>query len=289
MQELEFKLSTGVRLAAHAYGDPEHPPVILSHGGGQTRHSWGATAENLSRQGWYAVAYDHRGHGNSSWSEDGDYYIDRFVEDQRELASLFTREPVLVGASLGGISAMLAQGEWTQAVFRAIVLVDIVPRMNMEGASNVIRFMGAHMDEGFADLEEAADVIAQYTGRPRRKDISGLSKNLRLDENGRYRWHWDPSFVNQDHTKQEFTNPNRLEDAVQNISLPMMLVRGQLSDLVTPELAEEFLQLVPHAHCVDVKNARHMVAGDRNDIFSQAIEDFLGGLGTEQQSTGDPL
>ncbi len=275
MKELEYTLSSGITLTAHAFGDPQNPPVILSHGGGQTRHSWSGTAQELAKHGWYAIAYDHRGHGNSSWSEDGDYHIDRFVEDQRELASLLGGKPVLVGASLGGISAMLAEGEADIDVFRSIVLVDIVPRMDLDGAQGVMEFMGTHMDDGFATLEEAADVIAEYTGRPRRKDLSGLSKNLRLHEDGRYRWHWDPGFVTQRYAGDKLTNPDRLVSAVSNISLPMLLVRGQLSKLVTEELAADFLQLVPHAEYVDVENAHHMVAGDRNDIFTRAVVDFL--------------
>jgi pimeloyl-ACP methyl ester carboxylesterase len=282
LQELKFTLSNGITLAAHAYGDPHNPPVLLSHGGGQTRHSWGATAEALSQHGWYALAYDHRGHGNSSWSSDGDYDIARFAEDQRELAGKFSAKPVLVGASLGGLAAIVAQGESPEEVFRAIILVDIVPHMNPDGAANIINFMGTHLDDGFSDLEEAADVIAQYTGRPRRKDVSGLKKNLRLGEDGRYRWHWDPQFVNQRQSKEKTTNPDRMTVAAQNITLPMLLVRGQLSDLVTQELAEGFLTLVPHAKYVDVENARHMVAGDRNDIFGKAIEDFLSELENDE-------
>lgn len=278
MKELEFNLSSGMTLAAHTYGKPTAPPVILSHGGGQTRHSWGTTAQALADQGWYAIAYDHRGHGDSSWSTDGDYHIERFAEDLKELASQFDTLPVLVGASLGGISAMVAQGECSTDVFRAIVLVDIVPRMNPSGAAKIIEFMGTHMDDGFSTLEEAADIIAQYTGRPRRANVSGLRKNLRLGEDGRFRWHWDPNFVKQSQPAENISDPERLVKAVQTITAPMMLVRGQLSELVTQELAEDFLQLVPHAHYVDVENARHMVAGDRNDIFSLEIEKFLAGL-----------
>jgi pimeloyl-ACP methyl ester carboxylesterase len=278
LQELEFKLPNGIHLAAHAFGDPEHPPVLLSHGGGQTRHSWGATAEALANAGWYAVCYDHRGHGNSSWSEDGDYALDRFAEDQRELALQFSIPPILVGASLGGLAAMVAQGESEQAVFRAVVFVDIVPRMSQQGATDVIAFMGTHMEEGFANLDEAADVIANYTGRPRRKDISGLRKNLRLDDDGRYRWHWDPNFVRERSSPDQLADSDRLSVAVSNMSLPMMLIRGQLSNLVTPQLAEDFLQLAPHAHCVDVADAHHMVAGDRNDIFGKAVIDFIARL-----------
>ena len=173
---------------------------------------------------------------------------------------------------------MVAEGECSRDVFRAIVLVDIVPRMNPSGAAKIIEFMGTHMNDGFATLEEAADIIAQYTGRPRRANVNGLRKNLRLGEDGRFRWHWDPNFVKQSQSAEDISDPERLVKAVQTITAPMMLVRGQLSELVTQELAEDFLKLVPHAHYVDVENARHMVAGDRNDIFSLEIEKFLAGL-----------
>jgi pimeloyl-ACP methyl ester carboxylesterase len=48
-----------------------------------------------------------------------------------------------------------------------------------------------------------------------------------------------------------------------------------MSDLVTEDIAQEFLQLVPQAEYVDVENARHMVAGDRNDIFTEAVLEFV--------------
>ncbi len=285
MQTLQYSLSAGINLTAHAYGDPTNPPVILSHGGGQTRHSWGGTAQALADSGWYAIAYDHRGHGESSWCEDGNYHVDHFAQDLRELAAQMSSLPVLIGASLGGISALVAEGEADHRVFRAIVLVDIVPRMNLEGAHNVISFMGAHLEEGFASLEEAADVITKYTGRPRRKDVSGLRKNLRLNPDGRYRWHWDPQFVLQRNDASQFTDGDQLVEATRKIDIPLLLVRGQLSDLVTEALAQEFLELKPDARYVDVKNARHMVAGDRNDIFTAAIVEFLEDLARDTSAT----
>ena len=106
-KRLEFEGEDGIILAADAWGDPSHPPVILSHGGGQTRHSWGGTAQVLAREGWYAVAYDHRGHGESSWSEAGLYDVVHFALDMACLAKSLSRPPVAVGASLGGLAAML--------------------------------------------------------------------------------------------------------------------------------------------------------------------------------------
>lgn len=268
-----FEMDDGVVIVADAYGDPAHRPILFAHGGGQTRHSWGKTAQILAQNGWYAIAYDHRGHGDSGWSADGVYRLQRFARDQKTIAQQLSPPPVVVGASLGGLSAMLAQGDSDDDIFSAIVLVDITPNMSEAGALNIIGFMSERSSEGFATLEEAADIIADYTNRPRRGDVSGLAKNLRLRDDGRYYWHWDPNFLTL--SRDGLGAPGPLMAMTQRIRQPMLLVRGRMSDLVTEDIAREFLRLVPRAEYVDVENARHMVAGDRNDIFTQAVLEFV--------------
>ena len=54
-----------LRIVGDAYGDPSAPPVVLLHGGGQTRHAWGGTAAALAAHGHHAIAIDLRGHGDS--------------------------------------------------------------------------------------------------------------------------------------------------------------------------------------------------------------------------------
>lgn len=271
-QRFEFSGEDGLTLIAEAWGNPDHPPVILSHGGGQTRHSWGGTAQVLAEQGWYAVAYDHRGHGESDWAEGGLYDLMHFSLDMACLARSFEQQPVVVGASLGGLSALLGAGEIESGLFAAIVLVDVTPRLNHDGVMKIFEFMHEHIESGFGSLEEAAEAVARYTGRPKRSDHSGLRKNLR-ERDGRYYWHWDPEFFSP--RKDGPGNPNRVEEAVRHIRLPMLLIRGKASDVVTEQEVKEFLQLIPHAEYVDVDKARHMVAGDRNDIFTEAVTDFL--------------
>jgi pimeloyl-ACP methyl ester carboxylesterase len=153
------------------------------------------------------------------------------------------------------------------------VLVDITPNMSEAGALNIIGFMSERSGEGFETLEEAADIIAAYTNRPRRGNLSGLSKNLRQREDGRYYWHWDPNFLTL--SLDEMGASSNLLAATQSIRQPLLLVRGRMSDLVTEDIAREFLRLVPQAEYVDVENARHMVAGDRNDIFTNAVLEFV--------------
>jgi pimeloyl-ACP methyl ester carboxylesterase len=271
----------GLRLAAEDHGDAGAPAVLLLHGGGQTRAAWKGTARRLAEAGWRAVAVDQRGHGQSAWAPDGDYRIARFAEDLLDIAAAFRHPPVVIGASLGGLAALLGAGMAAEAGARApfagAVLVDVTPRLREEGIEEVLSFMEADLEHGFGDLDEAADAVARYLPhRPRPRDLAGLAKNLRRDADGRLRWHWDPAFVNGPLTTNPSLRGEELDTAATRLTMPTMLVRGQLSSIVTPEEAAHFQSLVPHARVVDVSEAGHMVAGDKNDVFTAAILDFLG-------------
>ncbi len=280
-EQREFRTSRGnLRLVADAYGDPQQQPVILAHGGGQTRHAWGKTAQQLAADGFYAVAVDLRGHGESDWAADKDYGFDTFAQDFIDIARSFTQKPVAVGASLGGISSLAAQRISEQNLLRALVLVDITPHLEADGLSRIRDFMLERAVQGFASIDEAADFVASYTAhRKRGENNDGLRKNLRLCDDGRYRWHWDPDFIVRDnhHPAKEGSTirVDFLEDAARGLQIPTLLVRGRMSDLISPESARAFLEMVPHAQYVDIKDAGHMVAGDQNDIFSSAVLDFL--------------
>lgn len=263
-----------IRMVADVFGDPADPPVILLHGGGQTRHAWGGTAATLAENGWYCIVLDLRGHGDTDWSKDGDYKMETYAEDLHAVIATLDRKPVLVGASMGGLISLLTEGESPESVAEAIVLVDVAPRLEPEGVQRIVGFMTAH-PEGFPSLEDAADVIAGYTPErqgKRTKNLDGLKKNLRLGEDGRYRWHWDPAFLSGPRASSD---PDRLFRAARNLRVPALLVRGKLSDLVSEEGAKEFLDSAPNARYVDVSGAGHMVAGDRNDAFTQAVLEFL--------------
>jgi pimeloyl-ACP methyl ester carboxylesterase len=272
---LSYRVRDGLTLIADAYGDPANRPVLLAHGGGQTRHAWGGTARTLADHGCYAVSLDLRGHGDSDWSPSGDYQLDFFGNDVRQVAAELGR-PVMVGASLGGLSAMIAGGEAPKADFAAVVLVDIAPHIEIKGSDRVLDFMRDKLEDGFADLEEAADAVAAYLPeRPRPTDLKGLEKNLRKRDDGRWRWHWDPKFVSGDRRVDGARKPERLAAAVSHITCPMLLVRGRMSDVISEDSVRKFLELQPNARYVDIARAGHMVAGDANDVFTEAVTAFL--------------
>lgn len=276
---LTFRGADGDLLVASQWGH-SGLPVLLLHGGGQTRHAWDRTGRALADAGFRAIALDQRGHGDSAWHPAGHYaFHDYGVEAAcvaRQIAQAMGSSPVVVGASLGGIAGLLTFQD--EPVFSGLVLVDVVPRMDPRGVNHVQSFMRAHAAEGFASIEEAADAVARYLPhRPRPRSLQGLRKNLRLSPDGRWRWHWDPRFVdgprdvNTDWEKVE----TDLEAAARRLSVPVLLVRGGSSELVTEDAARDFLRLAPGADYADVAHARHMVAGDRNDVFSAAILAFL--------------
>ena len=178
-----FTGASGNRLIADVYGE-SGTPVLLLHGGGQTRHAWRKTGEDIARAGRTAYALDQRGHGDSDWLETGAYRFHDYASDARAMALTLAerngQKPVVIGASLGGICALLAQGEAQarcEPLFSALVLVDITPSVDLSGVAKVQGFMREHAREGFASIGEAADAVAKYLPhRPRPRSHEGLKK-----------------------------------------------------------------------------------------------------------------
>jgi pimeloyl-ACP methyl ester carboxylesterase len=255
-------------------GPADRPPLVFLHGGGQTRHSWDRTALRLAEAGWETTLLDARGHGDSDWDPAGDYRIDAFVDDLIAFLGTLVRPAVLVGASLGGITALTVAGEHPKLV-AGLVLVDVVVRLEPRGVDRIRAFMTEHPD-GFASLEEVADAVAAYNPhRPRPRSLDGLRKNVRQGEDGRWRWHWDPAFMSIPDEPQRRVRAERLEAAADQVTAPTLIVRGMQSDIVSDAGLEDMRRRVPAATVVEVGAAGHMVAGDDNDVFAGALEAFL--------------
>ena len=232
--------------------------------------------QRLGKAGYHAIAFDARGHGDSDWAADGRYDQDAMVEDLQRILSRFDeRPPVLVGASMGGGTSLVAVGEG-HIHATALVLVDIAPRVEPAGVEKIRAFM-SRKPEGFDSLEEVADAISRYQPhRARPSTMDGLAKNVRIDAHGKYRWHWDPRFRSRAGFDLE-QRQQRLEACARRIAIPTLLVRGGLSDVLSNDGARAFLELCPHCQLHRRQECcSHMIAGDRNDVFGNAVIDFLG-------------
>ncbi len=275
-----------LRLAADRWGEDQSSPVVFLHGAGQSRRAWDETARAVVESGWHAITVDHRGHGESEWPTNADYHWDHFADDVEAIVAHFDTPPVVVGASLGGMSALLAQARTDNQLYRALILVDVTPRMELSGVKRIVGFMAAH-PEGFDSLDHASDVIAAFTGRPKPDSVQGLRQVLQAHNDGRWRWHWDTRFLEgrADEILDAEASTGRTEairdlllTGAARIRVPTLVIRGAQSDLVSPEAAQEFVAAVPGARYVDVADAGHMVAGDQNDRFAAAVLDFLADL-----------
>lgn len=275
MRPREFIVNGGHRLMASYAGPEEGVPVVLLHGGGQTRHAWGKAVVALARAGYRAYSIDLRGHGESAWSDAGEYALEHYRDDLRGVVEQIGRPPVLVGASLGGMVCLLAAGEAPVIATPCLVLVDVTARLSMKGVEYIVGFMNGTIG-GFDSLEDAGKAVAKYLPhREPPKDLSGLRKNLRERADGRLYWHWDPA-TQRGGSEAEFEKVSlRMEAAVTHVAAPTLILRGGKSELVTREGAHEFARRFKSGQVIEIDNAHHMVAGDQNDPFSQALIDFI--------------
>jgi pimeloyl-ACP methyl ester carboxylesterase len=268
-----------VTLVADEYrAEDPRGSVLLWHGGGQTRHSWKSTAERIAASGWTSVSFDSRGHGDSDWAPNGDYTMDALMGDVVAAVRRYP-DPVLVGASLGGLMSLMSVGTG-RVKARGLVLVDVAPRIERRGTRRINDFMLEHAETGFADLDEVASAVAAYNPhRPRPTNLDGLRKNVRQHEDGRWYWHWDPRMMPRDADEPtRHIDVERLRAAARAVTVPTLLVRGRYSDVLSEQGVRDFQELVPHAEFVAVSDAGHMVAGDDNDAFANAVRVFLDAL-----------
>ena len=269
-----FRTPGGMRLAYEERGAAGSPPVILAHGGGQTRHTWRSTADMLVDSGFRTIAYDSRGHGESDWDQAGDYSLSAYSADMRALSAELALAPILIGASLGGLTSLAACAFSPQLEARAVILLDVAPQLNPAGIERIRSFMMSHPD-GFETVEQAAEAVARYKGARRRaSSATGLARNLRQHPDGRFRWHWDPAMLSLNNEMQDSAFAH-LSEAVRTISVPLLLIRGASSDVVTDAQVRAFQSLMPHCTVAEVSGAEHMIVGDQNEMANAIIADFL--------------
>lgn len=275
---MEFRGADDLTLVADEWNkgaDPsdERPAILMLHGGGQNRYSWKNTGQVLADRGFHVVALDSRGHGDSDRSPTANYSVDSLGADTLRVIDQIGGPTVLIGASMGGLTGILAAHEAGPEVITKLVLVDVVPRFEKDGSARIRDFMFSGVD-GFDSLEQAAEAVSAYLPhRAKPRSPEGLKKNLRLRD-GRWYWHWDPAFLTKP-ADDPFVRMDMLEQSAIDLQIPILLIRGKLSDVVSPEGVQDFLTKVPRAEFVELSDAGHTAAGDDNDAFTDAVVEFV--------------
>lgn len=267
---LVVRASDGVALIADVRGPQDGVPLVLLHGGGQSRHIWQIAAERFAALGYKSAVTDLRGHGDSDWSQNGNYQAERFVTDLLSLVEKLGSPAVLVGASFGGHISLLTASHSPSSV-RALVLCDVTPwiegdktkaiRMKMRGAST-----------GYVTIEDAASHLGPVVGTD--SDLKRIRRRLRVGSDGRFYWRWDPQFFTCQE-EESATLTATLQAAAASLSVPTLLIRASLSEIVTEEQVLRFVQTVPGCTATEISGARHTVRNADNEAYAAIIAAFL--------------
>lgn len=276
-QAVAFSGARGITLVADEWNRgaaaADRPTILMLHGGGQNRFSWKNTGQILADEGHHVVALDTHGPGDSDRAPGADYAVETPTTDVLHVVEAIGRRVVVVEASMGGLTGILVAERAGPQTVNGLVLVDVVPRYEKEGNARIRDFMLGNID-GFGSLEEAADAVAEYLPhRDKPRSPEGLKRNLRLRD-GRWHWHWDPAMMTAPGHDPQLRTEN-FERAAMGLTIPVLLIRGKLSDVVSSDGARDFLAKVPNAEFVELSNAGRTAAGDDNDAFTDVVVDFV--------------
>ena len=270
-----FVKANGMRFHYLDWGNPDAPDMLLLHGFAQTCHSWDFVALAFCDR-FHVVALDQRGHGDSDWSEDGDYSPETQQEDiAAVVAELRLEDFLLMGLSMGGRNAFTYAANHPEQV-RALVIVDAAPQ-NMRAGSQKIRSFVQQEDE-LDSVDDFVQRVLQYNPLRDPVQVRGsILHNLKQLPSGKWTWKYDKR-LRQPGARRFQHDPemtDRLWGYLQRLQCPTLVVRGSESDIMALNTAADMHERIPNGRMATVDNAGHLVMGDNPSGFERAVSEFL--------------
>lgn len=266
--------SDRLQLAGERFGPVDADPVILLHGGGQSRSAWRGAAKRLASSGMSACIMDLRGHGESEWSADRHYAFDDYAADlAATIDCLGGWCAGVVGASLGGHIGLIAAAKYPEKI-GLLMLADVTPWID-ETIGDSMREALRQANRGFASVEDASDAVTRLRGTPPSKgSTAGLLRHLRRGADGRFYFLWDPAMMDDDKLRGGGEG-GIFQRAAGQLPMPVMVMRAEHSTLTSPAQVQAFRHV--HADLAEtvIPGVGHMVSGDSNDAYAEAILAFI--------------
>jgi len=267
-----FVMLNGLRMCYLEWGVADSRPLVLLHGGGQSAHTWDAFCLAMGPR-YRCIALDQRGHGNSQWSDSGEYTMNDHARDIAAFVdALDLKQPILVGMSLGGVNAIAYAASRPERL-DGLVCVDIGPEAQFKPVDRLMR--GLNDYRTFASPEDAAARLARMGARREPGLLrETLALNLRPNDDGTWTWKYDPRTL-IGLTAQEIMDARRpLWGVLHRISCPVLIARGADSEIFSEQNAERFAKALPQGKWVAVPHARHSVQTDNPAGLAEVVQGF---------------
>lgn len=270
-----YVTANGLRLHYLDWGNEAAPPLLLLHGGMQTAHTWDFFAASVCDR-YHVVALDQRGHGDSDWAPDGYYGRDAYLADLDAFTRAIALAPFgLIGLSMGGRNAIHFAATYPERV-RALVACDVGPEVRPEGVEAIRRF--ALMPDELDTFEDFVQRAHEFNPRRSRESLRGsLAHSLKQLPNGKWTWKYDRIFRDPVRRPQPTTGERAtLWSYLEKIACPTLVVIGAQSDVMSPEVGERMLRVLPpQSELAIVPNAGHVIHGDNPEGFERVVSPFL--------------
>ncbi len=272
LPEDKFVEANGMRLHYLDWGNPDKPKMLLLHGGAQSAHSWDFFSLAM-RDHLHIVALDQRGHGDSDWSDAGDYDTPFHVADIDAFTNAIGYDQfILMGLSMGGRNAYSFAAEHPKKVERLIV-VDVGPDTKAEGQAYIREVLEG--TETFESFDWLVERVKRFNPRRPENQIRGsLINNLKQLEDGTWTWKHDRRRGIRRDGGGEMNEA--AWGALAAVQAPTLVVRGAESYILSEQTANKMMATVANSQLVEVPNAGHLVQGDNPVAFEKVVRDFLG-------------
>ncbi len=274
----EYVEANGLKFHYREWGDTRtRHAVLMLHGYTETCEVWTDVAGDLARE-FRVIALDQRGHGKSDRATDHDYSRATQVEDiEAIIEALGLRSVTLIGHSMGGANAICYAAENPDMV-TALVVIETAPEVLRSGVEQLRRLLSS--GSSFPSLDDAVEAFREYlpyatTDQVERRVAASMTAN----DDGVYVWDFDP-ILRDPLSRPPDADPGQrrlsdLWDCADRLQCPTMIVRGQETDMLTPEAIQRLHRRVSGSRVSLIEDAGHSVPTDQPSALSLNIREFL--------------